>query len=322
MARFFMTGTNIFGGRAVIRGQDAEHIRVLRMRPGEDVVICDGKGTDYRCRLVSSGPEEAEAEVLEVVPCRGEPRVEVTVYAGLPKGERADFLVQKCIEAGASGIVFFNCERCVARPDGRSMEKKLERFSRIAEAAAQQSAARPDTPLFQAIDAMAESVQRDIASFPAWPLALKAEYARGIAPRVRAIVDSGDLTPLDNGAGPNLYVIAAAAYDYGLPGEGDLAQEDALERARETVRERFGLSQEALSRYTDVLVYFDATDPDAPLWRFVFQPEMDARDALGQTQYDLRYRVEIASPAGDVASAEAFKRQVPIYDLSYLKNLY
>ena len=190
------------------------------------------------------------------------------------------------------------------------------------EAAAQQSAARPDTPLFQAIDAMAESVQRDIASFGAWPLSLKAEYARDIAPRVRAIVDSGDLTPLDNGAGPNLYVIAAAAYDYGLPGEGDLAQEDALERARETVRERFGLSQEALSRYTDVLVYFDATDPDAPLWRFVFQPEMDARDALGQAQYDLRYRVEIASPAGDVASAEAFKRQVPVYDLSYLMNLY
>ena len=139
MARFFMTGTNIFGGRAVIRGQDAEHIRVLRMRPGEDVVICDGKGTDYRCRLVSSGPEEAEAEVLEVVPCRGEPGVEVTVYAGLPKGERADFLIQKSVEAGASGVVFFNCERCIARPDGRSMEKKLERFSRIAEAAAQQS---------------------------------------------------------------------------------------------------------------------------------------------------------------------------------------
>ena len=170
--------------------------------------------------------------------------------------------------------------------------------------------------------AMAESVQRDIASFPAWPLALKAEYARDIAPRVRAIVDSGDLTPLDNGAGPNLYVIAAAAYDYGLPGEGDLAQEDALERARETVRERFGLSQEALSRYTDVLVYFDATDPDAPLWRFVFQPEMDAQDALGQTQYDLRYRVEIASRTGEVASAEAFERQIPAYNLSYLMNLY
>ncbi len=139
MARFFMAGSNIAGGRAIIRGQDAEHIRVLRMRPGEDVVICDGRGTDYRCRLVSSGPEEAEAEVLEVVPCKGEPDVELTVYAGLPKGERADFLIQKSVEAGASKIVFFNSERCVARPDGRSMEKKLERFSRIAEAAAQQS---------------------------------------------------------------------------------------------------------------------------------------------------------------------------------------
>ena len=98
-------------------------------------------------------------------------------------------------------------------------------------------------------------------------------------------MDGGDLAPLCRSEDPDLYVIAAAAYDYGLPGEGDLAQEDALERARETVRERFGLSQEALSRYTDVLVYFDATGPDAPLWRFVFQPEMGARDALGQTQY-------------------------------------
>lgn len=190
------------------------------------------------------------------------------------------------------------------------------------EAAAQQIAARPDTPLLEAIDAMAESVQRDIASFPAWPLALKAEYARDIAPRVRAIVDGGDLAPLCRSEDPDLYVIAAAAYDYGLPGEGDLAQEDALERAREAVRERFDLSREALSLYTDVFVYFDATDPDAPLWRFVLQPEMGARDALGQAQYDLRYRVEIASPTGNVVSAEAFERQIPVYNLSYLMNLY
>lgn len=190
------------------------------------------------------------------------------------------------------------------------------------EAAAQQIAARPDIPLLEAIDAMAESVQRDIASFPAWPLALKAEYARDIAPRVRAIVDGGDLAPLCRSEDPDLYVIAAAAYDYGLPGEGDLAQEDALERALEAVRERFDLSREALSLYTDVFVYFDATDPDAPLWRFVLQPEMSARDALGQAQYDLRYRVEIASPTGDVVSTEAFEQQIPVYELPYLMNLY
>ena len=198
MARFFMTGTNIFGGRAVIRGQDAEHIRVLRMRPGEDVVICDGKGTDYRCRLVSSGPEEAEAEVLEVVPCRGEPRVEVTVYAGLPKGERADFLVQKCIEAGASGIVFFNCERCVARPDGRSMEKKLERFSRIAEAAAQQSG-RGKIPTVEYEHSYVEMLNRAIK---AEAKLFMYETGEGRSPLTQAIEAAGEFKTASVVTGP------------------------------------------------------------------------------------------------------------------------
>ena len=139
MPRFFMAGTSLAGGRAFIRGKDAEHVRVLRLRPGEDVVICDGAGKDYRCRIVSALSDEVEAEVVEVVPCRGEPSVAVTVYAGLPKGERADFLIQKCVEAGAGRIVFFDCERCVAKLDGRSVDKKLERFNRISQSAAEQS---------------------------------------------------------------------------------------------------------------------------------------------------------------------------------------
>ena len=48
MPRFFMLGTNEFVGTAIIRGRDAEHIKVLRLRPGEDMTICDGKGTDNK----------------------------------------------------------------------------------------------------------------------------------------------------------------------------------------------------------------------------------------------------------------------------------
>lgn len=139
MARFFMAGTNLIGGTAIIRGRDAEHIRVLRLRPGEDVVICDCEGTDYKCRLVSSKPDEAEVEIVEVVPCKSEPSVAATVFAGLPKGERADLIVQKCTEAGACEIVFFDCERCVARPKENALDRKLERWQAIAESAAQQS---------------------------------------------------------------------------------------------------------------------------------------------------------------------------------------
>jgi len=137
MARFFMAGTNILGGMAVIRGRDAEHVRVLRLRPGEDVVICDGEGTDYKCRLVYADKEEAKAEVLEVVRCPAEPTVKVTLLCGLPKGDRVDYIIQKGVEAGANEILFFNCERCVARPE--TPEKKLERWQRIAEEAAKQS---------------------------------------------------------------------------------------------------------------------------------------------------------------------------------------
>ena len=137
MARFFMAGTNLAGGTAIIRGRDAEHVHVLRLRPGEDVTICDTQGTDYKCRLVRADKEEAELEVIEVTPCTAEPSVKVTVLCGLPKGDRTDYIIQKCVEAGAEEIDFFNASRCVAKPD--TPEKKIDRWQRISEEAAKQS---------------------------------------------------------------------------------------------------------------------------------------------------------------------------------------
>ena len=137
MPRFFMAGTNILGGMAIMKGRDAEHVRVLRLRPGEDMIICDGQGTDYKCRLVKADKEQVEAEVIEVVRCPAEPSVKVTVLCGLPKGDKTDYIIQKSVEAGAEEILFFNSDRCAARPD--KPEKKLERWQRIAEEAAKQS---------------------------------------------------------------------------------------------------------------------------------------------------------------------------------------
>lgn len=166
MAKFFMAGANLMGGTAIIRGRDAEHIRVLRMKPGEDVIICDGAGKDYKCRLVKVSERESEAEILEVVPCPAEPSVNTLVLAGLPKGERADFLVQKCTEAGAAEIVFFNCTRCVAK--AANMDKKLERWQRIAEEAAKQSG-RGIIPTVGYLDDYGEvlnrAVHRDLGLF-------------------------------------------------------------------------------------------------------------------------------------------------------------
>ena len=104
MARFFMAGTNIAGGMAVMRGRDAEHVRVLRLRPGEDMIICDGKGTDYKCRLVKADKEQVEAEVIEVVRCPAEPSVKVSILCALPKGDKTDYIIQKCVEIGRAHV--------------------------------------------------------------------------------------------------------------------------------------------------------------------------------------------------------------------------
>ncbi len=166
MARFFMAGTNLLGGTAIIRGRDAEHVRVLRIRPGEDVTICDTQGTDYKCRLVRADKEEAELEVIEVVPCTAEPSVKGTVLCGLPKGDKTDYIIQKSVEAGAARILFFQSDRCVARPE--TPEKKIDRWQRIAEEAAKQSG-RGIIPQVgwagEFVDVLNLALQKDLALF-------------------------------------------------------------------------------------------------------------------------------------------------------------
>ena len=166
MARFFMAGTNLMGGTAIIRGRDAEHVQVLRLRPGEDVTICDTQGTDYKCRLVRADKEEAEFEVVEVVPCTSEPSVKVTVLCGLPKGDKTEYIIQKSVEAGAARILFFQCERCVAKPE--TPGKKIDRWQRIAEEAAKQSGRGIIPEVGWAgnfADALNEAVHTDLALF-------------------------------------------------------------------------------------------------------------------------------------------------------------
>lgn len=139
MPRFFLSGgSSIAGGTAYILGEDAAHARVLRLRVGDTMIVCDG-GKDHHCTVTKITPNEVEAEIFEVVPCRGEPSVHTVVLAGLPKGsDKTDYILQKCTEAGASEIYFFASSRCVARIQG-DPDKKIARWQRIAEEAAKQS---------------------------------------------------------------------------------------------------------------------------------------------------------------------------------------
>jgi len=169
MPRFFIAGTNILGGMAVMKGRDAEHIHVLRLRPGDDVVLCDTQGSDYRCHIVKSTKEEVEAEIVEITPCISEPTVKVSVLCGLPKGsDKTDYIIQKSVEAGASEICFFRSDFCVARLDEGGREKKLDRWNRISEEAAKQSGRGIIPPvrwIGNFTDCLNEAVKKDLSLF-------------------------------------------------------------------------------------------------------------------------------------------------------------
>lgn len=140
MPRFFIDHIDPAAPTVTITGRDAEHIRVLRMRPGEELTLCDGKGTELRCVLTASDGKTAYADVREVAASTSEAAVPVHIYAGLAKGDRVDYVVQKCTELGAHDITFFHCERCIVRLDPKKgAEAKLTRLQRIAEEAAKQS---------------------------------------------------------------------------------------------------------------------------------------------------------------------------------------
>ncbi len=168
MPRFFVAASNLFGGVAYISGRDAEHIKVLRIRHGELFTVCDGKGTDYVCRLKSADAKGAEAEILETSPSRGEPSVFCTVFSAFSKGEKAESIIQKAVELGASRFVFFPSERCVSRPDEASAAKKCVRWQKISEEAAKQSGRGiiPDVMVVMSFEkAIQEAAKADMPLF-------------------------------------------------------------------------------------------------------------------------------------------------------------
>lgn len=121
--RFFTE--NISDTAAVLDREDSKHVsQVLRMRPGEFAVICDGNGTDYLGRL-ESAEGECVFEILEKSPNQAEPSVHLRLFQAMPKGDKMDFIVQKAVECGACEVVPFIFKE-VRFPPGREAAREKD----------------------------------------------------------------------------------------------------------------------------------------------------------------------------------------------------
>ena len=137
MVRFFVSAEDLEKEDVSLTGENAQHAKVLRLKPGEMVLLCDGEGREAVCKVASTDGWLLRA--MERRESQSEAAVKVSVYMALPKADKLEHVIQKATELGADEIVTFPSARCVSRPDEKSLKKKLERWEKIAASAAEQS---------------------------------------------------------------------------------------------------------------------------------------------------------------------------------------
>ena len=141
MLHIFTEPGDISGDRLTITGKEYNHIRnVLRMKQGEIISVSDGQdGRDYRFAIDGFTDSQVLCRLVSVAESGAELPVRVVLFQGIPKGDKMDLIVQKCVELGVTDIVPVEMKRCVVRLDAGKKAKRVRRWQTIAESAAGQS---------------------------------------------------------------------------------------------------------------------------------------------------------------------------------------
>lgn len=135
MIRIFLPPEQLSTEQVIITGEKARYLSsVLRVSPGEPLIILDGLGFKYSCRIIHCHRKEVIAEKIKKEPCSAESPVSITLAQGIAKGDKMDFIVQKTTELGISTIIPLITERSQIRHT-----HKTERWKKIALSASQQS---------------------------------------------------------------------------------------------------------------------------------------------------------------------------------------
>lgn len=139
MTRFFVAPEALEDNIIVLTGENAHHARVLRLKPSEQVLVCDGAGRECLCAVLDAVGDTQPLQVIEHREAGSEPCVKVSVYMAFPKADKLEHVIQKATELGAAEIIAFPSSRCVFKADAKSIAKKQERWQKIAASAAEQS---------------------------------------------------------------------------------------------------------------------------------------------------------------------------------------
>lgn len=140
MPRFFIEKSDISENQVLLSGENMHHlINVLRCEIGEEVTVCDKCGIDYHCTLQSIEKDCAVLKIEDITGTSSEPSVEITLYQGLPKGDKLSYITEKSVEAGVFKIIPVSMKRSVVKLSKKDFQKKKERLLKVSLSAAKQS---------------------------------------------------------------------------------------------------------------------------------------------------------------------------------------
>ena len=139
MPKFFVEPNEI-AEKMYLTGDNFHHAaKVLRLREKDKITLCDGSSTDYEAEITDVLSDRLELNIINTFKNDREPDVEITLFQGLPKGDKMSLICEKCVEAGVSEIVPVSLKRCVVKLTSKEYEKKRERLSKIMLSASKQS---------------------------------------------------------------------------------------------------------------------------------------------------------------------------------------
>ncbi len=141
MPKFFVSSNQILDNKIKIIGSDINHIQnVLRLKKNDEINISDiDTGKNYVTKIEKFNEEAIICNIIASSDTSVETNAKISVFQGLPKADKMEYIIQKSTELGAYNFIPVNMKRCIVKLDNKTINKKIERWNKIAEAAAKQS---------------------------------------------------------------------------------------------------------------------------------------------------------------------------------------
>ncbi|KQQ91646.1 16S rRNA (uracil(1498)-N(3))-methyltransferase [Massilia sp. Leaf139] len=138
MPRFYCPQPLAAGAIVDLPEAVAHHLHVVRMQPGDALTLFDGRGGQYKARLLDSGKKRASAQVGEHEAREAELPYAITLAQGLPEGSKMDWIIEKAVEMGVAAVQPLAARRSVVRLSGERLDKRHAHWQGVIVAASEQ----------------------------------------------------------------------------------------------------------------------------------------------------------------------------------------